>query len=88
MKVRRWITMHGFAVNVDQRALHNFENIVPCGIEGRDVTCINDYLDIPISMERFVSYVKTAIELVFVIKLLDQEDGQDSNLHMIGRGHI
>lgn len=49
VKVRRWVTMHGLAVNVDKRSLGNFDGIVPCGLEGREVGCINDFLDDPIS---------------------------------------
>jgi len=41
IKCRRWITMHGLAVNVEQSSLSNFQGIVPCGLEGRKVGCIN-----------------------------------------------
>jgi lipoyl(octanoyl) transferase len=36
---RRWVTMHGFSLNVcpDMRY---FENIVPCGITDKSVTSI------------------------------------------------
>ena len=37
--VRRWITFHGFALNV-QPDLRGFDLIVPCGIEGVDMTSI------------------------------------------------
>lgn len=36
IKVRRWVTMHGFALNVCPD-LSGFERIVPCGIVGRPV---------------------------------------------------
>lgn len=36
IKVKRWITMHGFALNVCPD-LQGFEQIVPCGIEDRPV---------------------------------------------------
>ena len=35
----RWVTMHGFAINVAPD-LESFERIVPCGIQGRGVTSI------------------------------------------------
>ena len=39
VRVSRWITMHGLAVNVDPDLAH-FETIVPCGLVGRPVTSI------------------------------------------------
>ena len=39
IRVRRWISTHGFALNVDCD-LSYFEGIVPCGITGRGVTSI------------------------------------------------
>jgi lipoate-protein ligase B len=37
--VRRWVTMHGFALNVS-RDLAGFEAIVPCGIGGVSMTSL------------------------------------------------
>mmetsp|Transcript_22216 Transcript_22216/g.33251 ORF Transcript_22216/g.33251 Transcript_22216/m.33251 type:complete len:395 (+) Transcript_22216:115-1299(+) len=70
VKVRRWVTMHGLAVNVDGRSLENFGGIVPCGLEGRDVCCINDFLDNPITVHEFAEHLKFALEDVFEIKIL------------------
>ncbi|MHC4938086.1 MAG: lipoyl(octanoyl) transferase LipB [Planctomycetota bacterium] len=39
VRVRRWISSHGFALNVDCD-LTPFEGIVPCGIRGASVTSI------------------------------------------------
>jgi lipoyl(octanoyl) transferase len=69
VKVKRWVTMHGLAVNVDHRSLGNFDGIVPCGLEGRDVGCVNDFLDEPITVEEFAVHLKQALEQVFEIKL-------------------
>lgn len=39
VRVRRWVTMHGFAVNLDPDLTH-FTGIVPCGIEEFGVTSL------------------------------------------------
>lgn len=39
VRVRRWVTMHGLALNVDPDLAH-FGLIVPCGLHGRDVTSL------------------------------------------------
>lgn len=38
--VRKWITMHGFALNVTSESLAGFQNIVPCGIQGVSMTTL------------------------------------------------
>lgn len=39
VRVRRWVTMHGFSVNLDPDLTH-FAGIVPCGIEEFGVTSL------------------------------------------------
>ena len=40
VRIRRWVTMHGFAVNLDPDLSH-FGGIVPCGIEEFGVTSLS-----------------------------------------------
>lgn len=47
--VRRWITMHGFALNVSTD-LAKFSAINPCGIEACPVTSLEDLCGVPASM--------------------------------------
>ena len=41
VKVSRWVTHHGFALNVDSRVCFGFETIVPCGQEGREIATLS-----------------------------------------------
>lgn len=43
VRVRRWITMHGLAINADPDLSH-FGLIVPCGLHGRPVTSLRRLL--------------------------------------------
>ncbi len=40
VKTSRWVTMHGFALNVDTD-LRYYNYIIPCGIKGKSITSIN-----------------------------------------------
>ena len=40
VKTSRWVTMHGFALNVDTD-LRYYNYIIPCGIKGKGITSIN-----------------------------------------------
>ena len=71
IKARRWVTMHGLAINVDMRSLQNFQGIVPCGLEGRAVTCINDEIqEDELTIETFAVHVREALEEIFGISLV------------------
>lgn len=43
VRVRRWVSMHGLALNVHPDLTH-FRLIVPCGLHGRPVTSLRDIL--------------------------------------------
>ncbi len=45
VRASRWVTMHGFALNVNAN-LSYFDNIIPCGIKGKAVTSLNVELGI------------------------------------------
>ncbi len=51
VRASRWITMHGFALNVNTD-LGYFDNMIPCGIKGKAVTSLNVELGkVEISLE-------------------------------------
>jgi len=43
VRVSRWVSMHGLALNVDPDLSH-FKLIVPCGLHGREVTSMRQLL--------------------------------------------
>jgi lipoyl(octanoyl) transferase len=50
VRVARWVTSHGLALNVNTD-LSAFAHIVPCGLHGREVTSLARELGRPVSME-------------------------------------
>ncbi|MFC4231859.1 lipoyl(octanoyl) transferase LipB [Parasediminibacterium paludis] len=64
IKCSRWITMHGFAFNVNTD-LSYFNNIVPCGIANKQVTSLQKELATTIPMSDVKQRVKRNFEFVF-----------------------
>jgi lipoyl(octanoyl) transferase len=62
--LRRWVTMHGFALNV-ATDLSMFETIVPCGIEGCRTTSIAALGHEDISIEDFARAIETEFAATF-----------------------
>ncbi len=53
--VRKWISMHGFAINITAQSLTGFHHITPCGLDGVEVTSLASELGRTISVEDFTS---------------------------------
>jgi len=66
----RWVTMHGFALNVNTD-LGYFDNIIPCGIRGKAVASMESELNQKISLEEVKEKILTHfIELFEVEKFV------------------
>jgi lipoyl(octanoyl) transferase len=48
--VRKWVSMHGFAINVTREALPPFLAITPCGLDGVSMTCLEAEASSPVTM--------------------------------------
>lgn len=48
--VRKWISMHGLALNVETASLEAFHHITPCGIAGVEMTCLEKEAGHPLSV--------------------------------------
>ena len=64
IKVTRWITMHGFAFNVNTD-LSLFDGIIPCGIKGKKVTSIQNELSRTIDVNEVKSIILKNFTEVF-----------------------
>jgi lipoyl(octanoyl) transferase len=65
VRVRRWVTYHGIAVNLDPD-LEHFAGIVPCGIKDFGVTSLAD-LGLTVSMSELDSALRAAFGEVFAM---------------------
>jgi lipoyl(octanoyl) transferase len=70
VRCSRWVTMHGFALNVHPD-LSYFNNIVPCGIANKSVTSIERETGHIIDMEAVKKSLRAHFESVFGINFLD-----------------
>ncbi|MBR9846666.1 MAG: lipoyl(octanoyl) transferase LipB [Algicola sp.] len=69
VRASRWVTMHGFALNVNAN-LGYFDNIIPCGIRGKAVTSLNvelgmDKVDEAEVKEKLLKHFKALFEAEF-----------------------
>lgn len=73
VKIRRWVSMHGIALNCDND-LRPFQYIVPCGIRTHGVTSLSEELGRQVTIEEMKPRVKRAFEEVFEIEFEAEEE--------------
>ena len=69
VKASRWVTMHGFALNVDND-LSYFENIIPCGISNKSVTSITNEIANQVDKSDVKEKIIKNFENIFSAKLI------------------
>ena len=70
VRCSRWITMHGFALNVNTD-LGYFNNIIPCGIQNKQVTSVEKELGYKVDYTEIKEKLKRNFETVFQSVLID-----------------
>ena len=75
VRASRWVTMHGFALNVNAN-LGYFDNIIPCGIRGKSVTSLNvelgvDTVDMSEVKSKLINHFQELFEAEIHFKTID-----------------
>jgi lipoyl(octanoyl) transferase len=72
VRCSRWVTMHGFALNVNTD-LSWFGDIVPCGIQHKQVTSLAKELGVPVGMVEVKSAWRAGFAEVFGCEVVDAD---------------
>ena len=68
VRCSRWVTMHGFALNVNTD-LNYFNFIIPCGIQNKQVTSLQKELNRKLDYEEVKEKLRVNFEKVFGVEL-------------------
>jgi lipoyl(octanoyl) transferase len=72
IRCSRWITMHGFAFNVNTDLAY-FNYIIPCGIQNKQVTSLEKELGYKVPLNEVKEQVKRNFEKVFDLEIVDDK---------------
>lgn len=78
VRCSRWVTMHGFAFNVNTDLTY-FNYIIPCGIQNKQVTSLQKELGYKLDMDEVKEKVKRNFEKVFEATLVADRLMEPSN---------
>ena len=69
VRCSRWITMHGFALNVNTN-LNYFNHIIPCGIQNKQVTSMQKELGYLVDYNEVKEKIKRNFEKIFESEMI------------------
>lgn len=78
VRCSRWVTMHGFALNVNTD-LHYFNHIIPCGIPDKKVTSIKEELGREVNVEEVKEKLKKNFAKVFHVSIVEMQMQENMN---------
>ncbi|MFY8096777.1 MAG: lipoyl(octanoyl) transferase LipB [Flavobacterium sp.] len=70
VRASRWVTMHGFALNVNAD-LGYFDNIIPCGIKGKAVTSMHVELNKKVNEEEVKQKILKHFQTLFLANIIN-----------------
>ena len=70
VKSSRWVTMHGIGFNINSD-LSYFNNIIPCGIEDKSVTSLQNELGREVDMNELKKRFKNNFSSIFKVELIN-----------------
>ena len=73
IKLARWITMHGLALNVNNELAY-FDKIIPCGIFHKGVTSMKKLLGSEIDFQKLIQIILNNFKIVFDIDKIEEID--------------
>lgn len=71
VRTSRWVTMHGWALNVNTDLAY-FKNIIPCGIRDKEVTSIERELGHPVEYETVKNLLLQEFATVFGVEIVPE----------------
>jgi len=64
VRLSRWVTMHGFALNVGPDMSY-FDGMIPCGIKGKGVVSMNEILEEQLTINDVIPILTSSFQRVF-----------------------
>lgn len=82
LSIKRWVSMHGFAFNVNTN-LDHFKLINPCGIIDKGVTSLEKIVGHPLNMDKVIDQVVKYFSRVFGVEVQINKEALKNNYDLL-----